>query len=186
VTWTHGRHNVKAGFSVAHLDNYNNSAGADSKPEGAAYYGGLPDFLDDAPSQYTLITLSGKTGAYQANILGSQVAQFGLYAQDDWKVKPNLLVTLGHALGQLRQPVTLWERRAAFPQHDLAGGIYAASEHRQRQAFLRARLATHSVPPRTSTSCPALASHGRHPRIASSQFMAASDCMKTLRMSAAW
>jgi hypothetical protein len=95
VTWTHGRHNVKAGFSVAHLDNFNNSAGADSKPEGAAYYGGLPDFLDDAPSQYTLITLSGKTGAYQANILGSQVAQFGLYAQDDWKVKPNLLVTVG-------------------------------------------------------------------------------------------
>lgn len=95
VTWTHGRHNVKTGLSVAHLDNYANNAGADSKPEVVVYFGGWPDVLDDAPGQYNLITLAGKTGKYQANIVGSQVTQVGVYAQDDWKVKPNLLVTFG-------------------------------------------------------------------------------------------
>jgi hypothetical protein len=95
VTWTHGRHNVKAGFSVAHLDNYANNSGSDSKPEGVVYFGGWTDVLDDAPGQYALITLSGKTGAYQGNVVGSQVMQVGAYAQDDWKVKSNLLVTLG-------------------------------------------------------------------------------------------
>jgi outer membrane receptor protein involved in Fe transport len=100
VTWTHGRHNVKAGFLVAHMDNYQNSAGSSSKPQDVFYFGNFcfcnyNALLNDQVSSYGLDTLSGTTGQYKANITGSQVLQFGIYAQDDWKVKPNLLVTLG-------------------------------------------------------------------------------------------
>jgi hypothetical protein len=104
VTWTHGRHNVKAGFLVAHMDNYQNEAGTDSKPNFVFYFGSFGNFnsvLNDAPGQgggptsYNLDTLSGATGKYLGNVTGTQVLQVGLYAQDDWKVKPNLLVTLG-------------------------------------------------------------------------------------------
>ena len=94
VTWTHGRHNVKAGLSVARLGQYDQSAGADSKAQVPLYFG-WSDFLDDQPWSYGLDTLSGTTGKFLANIQGSVVTQIGLYGQDDWKVKPNLLITLG-------------------------------------------------------------------------------------------
>jgi hypothetical protein len=94
VTWTHGRHNLKAGFSAAHLDQYNQSAGWAAKAQVPLYFG-WSDMLDDHPWTYSLATLSGTTGKYLANIQGAAVTQFGLYSQDDWKVKPNLLVTLG-------------------------------------------------------------------------------------------
>jgi hypothetical protein len=99
VTWTHGKHNVKAGLLFAHMDNYQSSAGYDSKPNSVIYYGCFcnnASLLYDEPTQYNLDnTLSGKTGKWQGNIVGTQVLQFGLYAQDDWKIRPNLLVTLG-------------------------------------------------------------------------------------------
>ena len=97
VTWTHGRHNVKAGFLVAHMDNYQNSAGADSKAQLPWNFGCFcfSDLLNDHLSQYSLNTLSGVTGKYLGNTVGSQVLQVGGYVQDDWKIKSNLLVTLG-------------------------------------------------------------------------------------------
>jgi hypothetical protein len=94
VTWNHGRHNFKAGFSGAQLHQYDQSAGSSAKAQVPLYFG-WSDLLDDQPWTYGLNTLSGKTGKFLANIQGSSVTQFGLYAQDDWKVKPNLLITLG-------------------------------------------------------------------------------------------
>lgn len=94
VSWTHNRHNVKAGFNYAEKQHYNNQAGWLSKAEVPLYWG-LSDVLDDHPWSYSLDTLSGTTGKWLANIIGAQVKQFGLYGQDEWKVKPNLLLSLG-------------------------------------------------------------------------------------------
>jgi hypothetical protein len=94
VTWTFGRHNFKAGFSAAHMDQYNQSAGWAAKAQVPIYFG-WSDMLDDHPWTYSLATLSGKTGKFLANIQGAAVTQFGIYAQDEWKIKSNLLLTLG-------------------------------------------------------------------------------------------
>ena len=94
VTWTHGSHNVKAGISVARLGQYQQNAGSASKAQTPLYFG-WSDLLDDQPWSYSLDTLSGATGKFQANIQGAAVTQIGIYAQDDWKVKPNLLLTFG-------------------------------------------------------------------------------------------
>jgi hypothetical protein len=99
VTWTHGRHNVKAGFLVAHMDTYSNSTGADSKGADNVSiepFCGNACMINDIPFEYDLnATLSATTGMFRGHITGSQVLHFGGYVQDDWKVKSNLLVTLG-------------------------------------------------------------------------------------------
>ena len=94
VTWNHGRHNFKIGFNGARLQQYSQAAGANAKAQVPLYFG-WSDLLDDQPWTYGLDTLSGKTGKFLGNIQGSEVTQLGLYAEDDWKVKPNLMITLG-------------------------------------------------------------------------------------------
>jgi hypothetical protein len=94
VTWTHGRHNIKGGFAFARLEQYSQAAGANAKASVPLYFG-WSDLFDDHPWTYGLDTLSGKTGQFLGNIQGTAVSQFSLYAQDDWKVRPNLLVTYG-------------------------------------------------------------------------------------------
>ena len=94
VTWSHGRHNVKAGFAFARLEQYNQSAGASAKAQVPIYFS-WSDLLDDQPWTYNLNTLSGKDGKFLANIQGTAVTQYSLYAQDDWKVRPNLLISFG-------------------------------------------------------------------------------------------
>jgi hypothetical protein len=94
VTYTRGRHTFKGGFSFARANSYNNNAGWLAKAETPLYFG-WSDMLDDFPDDYSLDTLSGKTGTFLGNITGAVVNEFGLYGQDSWKVKPNLLVTLG-------------------------------------------------------------------------------------------
>jgi len=94
VTWNHHAHNIKAGFSASHEDEYANEAGWMSKAEDPLYFG-WSDLLDDHPWSYSLDTLSGTTGGFLANIQGAAVTQFGLYVQDDWKIKPNFLLTFG-------------------------------------------------------------------------------------------
>ena len=119
VTWTRNRHTVKSGFSFKKAQYYNNQAGWLSKAEVPIYFG-WSDLLDDMPWSYSLDTLSGKTGKWEGNIVGAQVTQFGLYGQDDWKVRPNLLVTLGLRWDNFGNPApygdnTLPFNNAVFP-----------------------------------------------------------------------
>ena len=94
VTYTHGRHTIKGGFSFARANSYDNNAGWLAKAETPLYFG-WSDMLNDEPDSYNLDTLSGKTGQFLGNISGDVVNEVGLYGEDSWQVKPNLLVTMG-------------------------------------------------------------------------------------------
>jgi hypothetical protein len=113
VTWTHNRHNVKAGLSFKDENYYNNAAGYYSKPEFPVYFG-LSDLLDDHVWSYGINTISGTTGKFQGNVTGAQVKQLDLYAQDDWKIKPNLLVSFGLRWDNFGNPAPYGNDTLAF------------------------------------------------------------------------
>ncbi|WP_109488505.1 TonB-dependent receptor [Occallatibacter savannae] len=94
VTWNRGRHNLKFGFNTKHLNYYENQAGWISKPEVPIYWN-WSDMFDGHPSGYNLSTLGGLDGKFLPNIYGDKATQFGFYVQDDWKVSPKLLLTMG-------------------------------------------------------------------------------------------
>ena len=137
--WTHGRHNVKAGFSASHEDSYDNAAGWLSKAEVPIYFG-WSDMLDDHPWSYSLDTLSGTTGKFLGNIQGDAVTQFGLYAQDDWKIGPNLLVTLGVRWDDYGNPIP--SGNGVLPFYN----INSPSGSSLRQNIITNNVSTQQVP----------------------------------------
>jgi hypothetical protein len=92
--WTKGKHSLKFGISVERIQ-FN--AATLQRPNGQFTFGDFGLFLQDHPSKVQELAPGN---AYE---VGSRQTAFGFYAQDDWKVKPNLSINLG-----LRyEPVTL-------------------------------------------------------------------------------
>jgi hypothetical protein len=92
--WTRGNHSFKFGVAVERIQ-FN--ALTLQRPNGQFTFSSLQNFLNDVPSKVQELQ------AGNALEVGSRNTAMGFYAQDDWKVKTNLSVTLG-----LRyEPVTL-------------------------------------------------------------------------------
>ncbi|MGH9359489.1 MAG: hypothetical protein ACRD1O_10000, partial [Terriglobia bacterium] len=91
---TKGSHSIKFGFAVERIQ-FNNLTR--QRSTGNFTFGSLANFLQDTPKAF--IGLGTGSGLEQ----GSRQTLFGLYAEDDWRAKPNLTFNLG-----LRyEPVTL-------------------------------------------------------------------------------
>jgi hypothetical protein len=83
---THGAHSLKFGVAIERMQE---NMLALSSANGVFNFGTLADFLTNRPSRFT-------TG--DANTLserGLRQTLFGVYAQDDWRWRPNLTVNLG-------------------------------------------------------------------------------------------
>ena len=91
VTKILARHQLRFGGDVTRLYYLNNNT-QDARPQYAFH--NLWDFLNDAPYQETG-TFSPLTGAVSVNRQDIRSDLYGLFVQDDWKVKPNLTVNLG-------------------------------------------------------------------------------------------
>jgi hypothetical protein len=87
VFWTHGAHSLKFGGVVERMQ-LNSYATHD--PSGNFTFGKLSNFLTNKPSR---IIAGLPTTAMSAR--GIRESLFGLYAQDDWRARPNLTVNLG-------------------------------------------------------------------------------------------
>jgi hypothetical protein len=94
LSWVRGNHSFKFGFQGWHSQRWSDNAGYLARPVVPIFFG-WPQFFDDSPFQYSLSTLSAKTGQYVPNITGAQYNNFGFYAQDNWRVTPHLTLTLG-------------------------------------------------------------------------------------------
>jgi outer membrane receptor protein involved in Fe transport len=94
LTWVWGNHSFKFGFQGAHNDTWTDDTAARAHPTDV-FFSGWPQFFDDSPFNYDLATLSAKTGQFLPQLFGAQVANFSLYAQDDWRVTSHLKLTLG-------------------------------------------------------------------------------------------
>lgn len=86
LIWIRGRHTLQFGFLFDRIDDNFNSANI---PLGEWDYGSVLDFLTNVPQDFT----SDFPGTNGARGLRSTVA--GGYAQDTFRVRPNLTLTLG-------------------------------------------------------------------------------------------
>jgi Carboxypeptidase regulatory-like domain/TonB dependent receptor/TonB-dependent Receptor Plug Domain len=84
--WTHGTHSMKFGGEVERMQ-LNRLTYTD--PSGVFNFSTLSDFLTNNPHRFT--------GENHASVREQGLRQtiFGVYAQDDWRLRPNLTVNLG-------------------------------------------------------------------------------------------
>lgn len=94
IAYMKGNHNLKFGGQLWRRDYWDDSSGKLARPSVVLYLSPM-DFVNDNPMMEYLWTLDAKTGAFQPQIYGAATTQFGLYLQDEWKVRPNLLISYG-------------------------------------------------------------------------------------------
>lgn len=125
ITWIKGHHTMKGGFTFNAAQNnsyysygtngsffFDGPAGIGSSNDLADFLFGLPDFYDQYPKALTNIRTKGYWGFFQ----------------DEWKVTPRLLLTIG-----MRYEYTT-------PLTDTAGRTYTYQQGLQSQRFVDAPL----------------------------------------------
>src|SRR5207249_3502584 len=85
VKWIKGSHSWSAGVWIQRIQA--NPAGSSSSSAGSFSYPTLLAFLQDSPTQFTIIP--------SPTPLGYRSTEFAWYVQDEFKLKPNLTLRLG-------------------------------------------------------------------------------------------
>jgi Carboxypeptidase regulatory-like domain len=93
VTYVHARHAIKIGFEAFHGDESADFSGPRERP--AYSFANLPAFVEDQVFSESGVTFSPLTGQFTPSKFGDQLTKEGVFIQDEWKVKPNLLLSLG-------------------------------------------------------------------------------------------
>jgi len=140
VSWTKGTHNFDFGFQTQ-IRNYWSDSAALLAPPWNAIYTDLLQMLQGEADSIALYTISAQTGKYQSQVLGAQENQYALYAEDNWKIKPNLQITLGIRWDDFGNPTKFGEGASPFANTILGAGstlytrVAGASSHLTTQAF---------------------------------------------------
>ncbi len=92
LDWVHGRHTLKFGYTGDHAIEHGDFTPDNVRPN--LSFNTLFDLVQDNVFQYTFNAYNPLTGDAGKVVFGGQTNPFGFFAQDDWKVKSNLSVTL--------------------------------------------------------------------------------------------
>ncbi len=98
VSWVKGKHSWTFGFQGAFNNELDDNSQVYARPflQGSFFY---LDYLNDLTDLELIYTLSANTnnypGKYIPQLFGAGSTRFGLYAQDSWKVSPNLVLDYG-------------------------------------------------------------------------------------------
>ncbi len=102
VNWVSGRHSVKVGGQVLRPDYWQNHG--EYARAAMPWWNDYWDFVTGDPAEEEFWNISAQSGQYQSQIYGSKNWQYGLYISDDWKVTPNLLLSLGLRMDDFGNP----------------------------------------------------------------------------------
>ncbi len=106
MVYTRGSHSMKFGFDLQKLGmNYDGGARAN----GSFSWASLQDFLVDNTMQALTVGVPGSSA-----LRTLRQKYFGVYVQDDWKVKRRLIVNLGVRYDPFTVPTEKWGRLVAI------------------------------------------------------------------------
>jgi len=92
VTWVFGRHALKFGGDYIREQNNNEESGQ-SRPQ--YQFRGLLNFANDACCFFEQVAVNPTTGGPANGLRHFRTADYAVFAQDTWKLRPNLTLTLG-------------------------------------------------------------------------------------------
>ena len=121
---------MRFGLDATHQDYWLDQAGFYARPF-YPLYNSLWNLLNDNAFQYSLYTLSAQNGKFIAQTFGSQVTQFGLYVQDEWKITPNLTLNWGLRWDDYGNPYNYGDRSQPYVNVFFAGPSASRTELQQ-------------------------------------------------------
>jgi hypothetical protein len=92
LTWIRGPHTFKFGYDGDHAIEHGDFTPVNVRP--VFTFNSLFDVVQDIPIQENVGAYNPLTGTQGTVAFGGQTNPFGFFAQDDWKVKSNLSLTL--------------------------------------------------------------------------------------------
>ncbi len=114
VHWTRGKHAFKFGFQFANKDYYIDNSGNYARPYNV-FYGNIFDLLafDSSPSAAAYYTI-GIDGKFLPQVYGAQAKQFAFLYNDEFRIRPNLLLTYGLRYDNWGNPEKYGKNGASF------------------------------------------------------------------------
>jgi len=92
LSWVRGAHTLKFGFNGSHAIEDGDFTPVNNRP--TFQFNNLLGLVQDQPNNEGGVAYNPLTGQATPVIFGGQTTPWGLFAQDDWKVKRNLSLTL--------------------------------------------------------------------------------------------
>ena len=120
VSYVRGNHNFTFGVQAEHGDDSANFGPPQARPQFA--FNTLTDFVQDKVYSEGNITYDPLTGKFKPLQFGDQGTSFGVYAQDQWKLRDNVTLTLGLRWDDFGNPTTYgYQSYINFANVQLAG-----------------------------------------------------------------
>ena len=105
VSWTHGSHNIRAGYQWTREDYLQNQQ---EYARGFPFFG-IGDTISNIATTESysgaIYSISGLTGQYQPQVYGATVFFNGAWVDDTWKVRKNMTITAGLRYDSFGNPV---------------------------------------------------------------------------------
>lgn len=96
MTYTVGRHNIRAGYQFYRADYFQDAAKIFTRPFVPFYFTDTFSWVSNTrPAGYSLYTIGGKTGQIVPQYYGATSIYNGAFIEDTWQAKDNLTITAG-------------------------------------------------------------------------------------------